>query len=63
MNLRKRIGIKRNTMSPIAQFDQEMDKLIQELAMRIVVPLINDFDDVWEVANRVCDRYLAVKAA
>ncbi len=50
-------------MSPIAQFDQEMEKLIRELALRIVVPRISEFDDVWEVANRVCDRYLVSKAA
>jgi hypothetical protein len=51
-------------MSPLAQFDQEMDKIIRELALRIVVPILGDFDNVWEAANRVCDRYeLPAKAA
>jgi hypothetical protein len=50
-------------MSPITQFDQEMEKLIRELALRIVVPRIGEFDEVWEAANRICDRYLVTKAA
>ena len=44
-------------MSPLAQFDQEMDQVIRELALRIVVPALGDFDTVWEAANRVCDAY------
>ena len=44
-------------MSPLAQFDQEMDKIIRELALRIVIPVLGDFDNVWETANRVCDAY------
>jgi hypothetical protein len=44
-------------MSPLAQFDQDMDEIIRELTLRIIVPAMGEFDDVWEVANRVCDRY------
>jgi hypothetical protein len=50
-------------MSPLAQFDQELEALIRELTMRIVVPKMSEFDDVWEVANRVCDRYDVKKRA
>jgi hypothetical protein len=44
-------------MSPVAQADQELESVIRELAMRILVPRMSDFDDVWEIANRICDRY------
>jgi hypothetical protein len=43
-------------MSPLAQFDQEIDKIIREISLRIV-PVLGDFEDVWEAANRVCDRH------
>lgn len=45
------------SMSPLTQFDQEMDKIIREIALRIVPPILGDFDTVWETANRVCDAY------
>ena len=44
-------------MSPIAEADHELESVISELTMRIVVPRMSDFDEVWEIANRVCDRY------
>jgi len=44
-------------MSPLAQFDEEIDKIIRELALRIVAPVLGDFDTVWEAANKVCDAY------
>jgi hypothetical protein len=51
-------------VSPIAQADHELEVVIRELSMRILVPRMTDFDDVWEIANRVCDRYgLEQKAA
>ena len=50
-------------MSPIAEADQELETVIRELTMRIVVPRLSDFDDVWEIANRVCDRYGLAKEA
>ena len=44
-------------MSPVAQAGEELDSVIRELMMRIVVPRMSEFDDVWAIANRVCDRY------
>lgn len=44
-------------MSPLEKFDQDMDDVIRELALRIVTPILGDFDTVWETANRVCDAY------
>ena len=45
-------------MTPLlAQFDSELEKIIGELILRIVVPRWSEFESVWEVANRVCDRY------
>jgi hypothetical protein len=50
-------------MSPLQQLDQELEAVIQELATRIVTPKLGEFDDVWEIANRVCDRYQLEKKA
>jgi hypothetical protein len=50
-------------MSPVAQADQELETVIRELAMRIVVPRLGEFDDLWEIANRVYDRYWLEKSA
>ena len=50
-------------MSPLAQFEQEFEKAIRELTLRIVVPRLSQFEVVWEVANRVCDRYEITKTA
>jgi hypothetical protein len=51
-------------MSPLKKVDQELETAIRELATRIVIPKLGEFDDVWEIANRVCDRYdLEKKAA
>ena len=44
-------------MSPIGKANQELDDVIRELTMRIVVPRMSEFEDVWAIANRVCDRY------
>lgn len=44
-------------MSPVEQADQELETVIRELAMRIVVPRMGEFEYLWEIANRVCDRY------
>ena len=41
----------------LAEFDQQMERIIREFAMRIVVPRWSEFDMVWEAAIRVCDRY------
>lgn len=50
-------------MSPVAPADQELEIVIRELAMRIVVPRRGEFDDLWESANRVRDRYGIEKSA
>jgi hypothetical protein len=44
-------------MSPIAEFDQRLEQMIREFAMRILIPRWTEFDAVWETANRICDRY------
>ena len=44
-------------MSPLAQLDQRLENIIRELTLRIVAPQWSEFDDVWDLANRVCDRY------
>ena len=44
-------------MSPLTEFDQRMEQIIREFALRIVVPRWTEFDTVWEAAIRVCDRY------
>jgi hypothetical protein len=41
----------------LQQFDDQLTKLIRELARRIVVPRMGEFEAVWEIANGVCDRY------
>lgn len=46
-----------NFMSPITEFDQRLEQIIREFALRIVVPRWTEFDTVWEAAIRVCDRY------
>jgi hypothetical protein len=44
-------------MSPLAEFDQRMEQMIRDFALRILVPRWTEFDDLWEAAIRVCDRY------
>jgi len=50
-------------MSPLEQLDHELEAVILEFITRIVVPKMSDFDDVWDIANRVCDKYEVAKAA
>ena len=44
-------------MSALAEFDQRMEQLIREFALRILVPRWIEFESVWETTNRICDRY------
>ena len=44
-------------MSSLTEFDQRLEQIIREFALRIVVPRWTEFDSVWEAAIRVCDRY------
>src|SRR5215471_2781132 len=47
----------RNLMSPLAEFDQQLEGIIREFALRIAIPRWSEFDTVWDAAIRVCDRY------
>ena len=49
-------------MSPLAQFDQKLEKIIREFTLRIMVPSWSEFEGVWEATNRICDRYELAKA-
>jgi hypothetical protein len=44
-------------MSPIAELDQRLEKMIRDFTVRIIIPRWTEFDSVWETANRVCDSY------
>lgn len=44
-------------MSPLARLDRALEDIIRELALRILAPGMSEFDQVWEIANEVCDRY------
>jgi hypothetical protein len=44
-------------MSSLEQADQQLETVIRELAMRIVVPRMGVFDDLWEITNRIRGRY------
>jgi hypothetical protein len=48
---------RRTHISPIAEFDQKLEQMIREFALRILIPRWTEFDAVWETANRICDRY------
>ena len=43
-------------MSPL-ECDRKLEEIIRELTLRIVVPRWTEFDTLWEVAIRVCERY------
>jgi len=44
-------------MSSLAEFDQQLERIIHEFAMRIAVPRWSEFEKLWDAAIRVCDRY------
>jgi hypothetical protein len=44
-----------------AEGDQHIRELIDEVA--VLLELSSDFDEAWEIANRVCDRYGLGRAA
>lgn len=56
-------GGRQRLMSPIAQYDHQLEEMIRELSVRIVVPRLSEFEDLWEITNKVCDRYGLGKAA
>jgi hypothetical protein len=41
----------------IKQIDQESEEIIYELARRVLVYRLGEFDRVWESANEICDRH------
>ncbi len=41
---------------------EEVHKLVHELA-RIILPSFGEFTSVWEITNRIVDRYARAKAA
>jgi hypothetical protein len=44
-------------MSAIEEFDQRLERIISDFALRIIVPRWSEFDGVLEASIRVCDRY------
>lgn len=44
-------------MFAIRQIDQESEEIIYELARRVLVYRLGEFDRVWEAANKICDGY------
>jgi hypothetical protein len=50
-------------VAAIAQFDQASEEIIYELARRVIVYRLGEFDRVWESANKICDRYQMKKAS
>ena len=50
-------------MSLLSEFDRKLELIIQEFTLRIIVPRWNEFDSVWESANKICDRYPLKKVA
>ncbi len=50
-------------MFAIRQIDQASEEIIYELARRVLVYRLGEFDRVWESANEICDRYQVKKAS
>ena len=47
----------RETMTPLAQLDRDLERIILELAQHIVALRESEFEKVWVAANKICDRY------
>jgi hypothetical protein len=45
------------------QFDQASGEIIYELARRLIVYRLGEFERVWKVANKICDGYQLKKAS
>ena len=50
-------------MFPLAKSPEDFEEFVSEVALRLRVPNMNEFDQAWEVANRVCDSYGIGRAA
>ncbi|HZQ26002.1 MAG TPA: hypothetical protein VFA89_24630 [Terriglobales bacterium] len=44
-------------MSPLAEFELVLERVIAHLTGNLGNPALHEFDQVWEGANRVCDDY------
>jgi DNA-binding transcriptional regulator LsrR (DeoR family) len=44
-------------MSSLEQSERKLLELIAEFAGLVKVPEENAFEDVWALANQICDRY------
>ncbi|MGH9495591.1 MAG: hypothetical protein ACRD3B_11380 [Candidatus Sulfotelmatobacter sp.] len=44
-------------MSPMDEFDQKLEGMIRDFALRIIVPRWTEFDAILEASIRVCDRH------
>src|ERR1700730_6302751 len=44
------------TMAPLAQLDRDSERIILELALRIVALRESEFERVWVAANKICGR-------
>jgi hypothetical protein len=38
--------------------EQASEEVIYELARRLIVYRLGEFDRVWQSANKICDRYM-----
>jgi hypothetical protein len=50
-------------VTAVEQFDQASGEIIYELARRLIVYRLGEFDRVWEAANKICDSYQLRKAS
>jgi hypothetical protein len=42
---------------PTVELEQKLEGIMRSFAQRIVVDRLAEFDAVWDIAIRVCDRY------
>jgi hypothetical protein len=47
----------------LEQTDHASEEIVYQLARRLIVYRLGEFDRVWEAANRICDRYQGEKAS
>jgi hypothetical protein len=49
--------------TPLSGRDLEFEEFVCEMALRLTMPQMSEFDQAWEIANEVCDRYHLGRAA
>ena len=47
----------------VAEPDPEFEDFLGEISLRLVCRGMQGFDEAWDAANRVCDRYEKSQAA